>query len=220
MTLDLEVAGSGPLTVDVRRCLIVGYTGRDRAKVLEHIKELEELGVAPPPRVPMVYEIEPKMLTTADTIEVPGPESSGEVEFYLLPVNGQLLAGVASDHTDRRLETVDVGSSKACMPHPVSRQVWRYDDVKDHWDHIQARSRMDGQLYQEGTLDAFMRVEDLLRELAEAGYADLDGCLIYGGTIPTVAGFVYGSRFEAELHDPVLGRTLTCAYEVTTHHGR
>jgi hypothetical protein len=222
MKLDLEVLEAGgaarAASLDIKRVLIAGYTGRDRATVLEHIRELEQLGVAPPPRVPMVYEIEPSMLTTADAIQVPGPESSGEVEFYLAVAGGQVFAGVASDHTDRRLETVDVGASKACMPHPVSRQVWRYDDLKGHWDAIEARSWSTDiagrRLYQEGTLDAFMRVEDLLQELAQAGYKDLDGCLIYGGTIPTLEGFVYGTHFEAELRDPRLDRRLSCAYDV------
>ena len=38
--------------------------------------------------------------------------------------------------------------------------------------------------------------------------------LIFGGTLPTIGGFNFGQRFEVELHDPVLDRSLTCAYDV------
>ena len=33
-----------PMAFDVEAILLAGYTGRDRAKVLEHIRELEALG--------------------------------------------------------------------------------------------------------------------------------------------------------------------------------
>jgi hypothetical protein len=104
------------------------------------------------------------------------------------------------------------------MPHPLSRQVWDYAGVRDHWDEIEARSwntdASGRHLYQEGKLDAFMRVEDLLRELRQMGYEGLDGSLIFGGTIPTLGGFIYGSHFEAELYDPKLDRRLTCSYQI------
>jgi hypothetical protein len=100
------------------------------------------------------------------------------------------------------------------MPHPISSRVWRYEDVKNHWDAIEIRSRVDGNPYQEGKLDRFMRVEDLVRAVVDAGFSNLDGCVIYGGTIPTIDGIVYGSQFEAELHDPVLRRTIMCNYSI------
>ena len=73
--------GTRPLTVSVSQVLLAGYTGRDREKVLEHIRELEELGVAPPPRVPIVYVVEADLLSTEPRIRASGPETSGEVEF-------------------------------------------------------------------------------------------------------------------------------------------
>ncbi len=202
----------------VRQVLLAGYTGRDRAKVMEHIHELEPLGVKPPPRVPMIYAVSPDLLTTGDRIEVGTDQTSGEVEFYLLPGGGEWLVGVGSDHTDRAAEAVDIAHSKTLCAKPVSGEVWRYEDVKDHWDRIEIRAWMteDGErrLYQEGRLDAFMRVEDMLAEVRQAGYANPEDALVFGGTLPTVGGFAFGQRFETELRDPVLDRALTCAYEV------
>src|SRR5437588_13011976 len=64
--LDLTIAERAgevtALSIDVEQVLLSGYTGRDRAHVLEHIQELERLGIAPPPRVPMVYEVPAELL--------------------------------------------------------------------------------------------------------------------------------------------------------------
>ena len=43
--------------------VIAGYTGRDRASVQKHIDELAHEGIAPPPEVPMWYEMPPAILT-------------------------------------------------------------------------------------------------------------------------------------------------------------
>ncbi len=204
--------------VPVERVLLAGYTGRDRARVLEHVRELQQLGVAPPPRVPMVYEVAPSLVTVEPRIVVNNTATSGEVELVVIPAGDGLLVGVGSDHTDRAREAIDVAESKTLCPKVVSREVWRYEDLKDHWDRIEIRAWTtdDGgrRLYQEGRLDAFMKVEDLLAEVRQSGHDALDGRLIFGGTIPTTGGFVYGRRFEAELRDPVLGRSLHCGYDV------
>ena len=209
---------STPLRLSLSEVLLAGYTGRDRDKVLEHIEELKQLGVAPPPRVPMVYEVAPELVTTDQSISVTGAETSGEVEFYVAPGQHGLVVGVGSDHTDRQAEAIDVAYSKTLCPKPVSRQVWRYDDIREHWDRLEIRAWVTQggrrRVYQQGALDAFMRVEDVLSELNRAGYADVEGRLIFGGTLPTSEGFVYGDRFETELVDPVLGRSLRCAYNV------
>lgn len=208
-----------PISLEVQEILLAGYTGRDRAEVLKHIGELQQLGVAPPPQVPMVYVIEPELITVDGIVSVKADQTSGEVEFCLAPSPLGLLVGVASDHTDREQEAIDVTASKRLCPHPVSREVWRYDDIRDHWDSIQVRSwAVSGdtrQAYQDGRLDAFMSVDALLSELARQGHGDLEGRIVFGGTLPTTDGFIFAHRFEAQLHDPLLGRTLTCAYDVS-----
>src|SRR5665213_4379411 len=69
--------------------IIAGYTGRDRAMVQKHIDELEREGIAPPPEVPMWYQMPPEILTTAAAIEVTSAQSCGEVEPLLVGVNGR-----------------------------------------------------------------------------------------------------------------------------------
>jgi hypothetical protein len=207
-----------PVTLTVREVLLAGYTGRDRDAVMDHIRELEAIGVAPPPRVPMVYPVAAELVSTETTIDVNSPDTSGEVEICLALYEGALLVGLGSDHTDRKQEAIDVAESKSLCSKVISRHFWRVADVQDHWDDLEIHSwtweRGARRLYQEGTLAEFMRLARLQDELRDAGYPDLNKCLIFGGTLPTLGGLACGDRFEAELMDPLLGRTLTCAYDV------
>ena len=44
---------------------------------------------------------------------------------------------------------------------------------------------------------------------------NLDGTLIFSGTVGTVSGqYIYGERFIARLHDPFLKRSLSVDYGV------
>jgi hypothetical protein len=228
--LDLNIAEldgrTVPATFTIDEVLLAGYTGRDRAKVMEHIHELETLGVAPPPRIPMVFVVTPDLLTTHPHIEVNEPQTSGEAEFYLIQSDDGLLVGVGSDHTDRKHEAIDVAESKGMCPKVLSAWVWRYADVQDHWDQLQLRAWVtdaDGRrLYQSGQLNEFLSVDALLAELRSAGHVDLHHRIVFGGTLPLIGGFAFSHIFEAELRDNALDRRLDCGYEIrlTSMQGR
>ena len=64
--------------------VVAGWTGRDKAAMEAHIVELEELGVPRPKTTPIFYRVAASLLTTADAIQVPGGDSSGEVETVIL----------------------------------------------------------------------------------------------------------------------------------------
>jgi hypothetical protein len=185
---------------------------------MEHVHELETLGVAPPPRIPMVFVVDPDLLTTHAHIEVSEEQTSGEAEFYLIQSGDGLLVGVGSDHTDRKHEAIDVAASKGMCPKVLSTAVWRFQDVEDHWDQLQLRAWVtngdERRLYQSGQLSEFVSVDALLAELRSAGHADNPRRVIFGGTLPLIGGFAFSSVFEAELHDPVHSRRLDCGYEI------
>lgn len=206
------------IEVGVSQLLLAGYTGRDRAAVHAHIGELEALGVAPPSRIPSVFVVDPALVGVIQKLKASGPETSGEVEVVLLQSAIGLLVGVGSDHTDRAHEAIDVDESKGMCAKPISRHVWRYEDVASHWDHLELRSwttaGSERVLYQEGSLAAFLTVETLISELAAAGYPDLNRTVVFGGTLPCIDGLSCGERFDIELRDPVLGRALSWAYNV------
>jgi hypothetical protein len=207
----------------IDQLILVGYTGRDRAAVLDHIRELQDLGVAPPPSVPAMYEVSPALVTSEPRLVVGSPETSGEAEFYVQHTCLGVLIGVGSDHTDRRHEAIDIAESKGLCGKVISRDVWRLTDVEAHWDSLElcAWSTRQGErrVYQSGRLETLMRVPELLAEVAAAGLA-AERAMVFGGTLPTVDGFVYASRFEVELHDPVLHRTLSVAYDIAVEGGQ
>ncbi|WP_227998941.1 DUF2848 family protein [Nocardia australiensis] len=212
--LSFEVLGTGnTIRFGTTRTLVAGYTGRDEAAVRHHIDELAAIGVAPPERVPMLYPVERDSVTTAAGTIVSGTNTSGEVEPVILRHDGKFYLGVGSDHTDRQLETVDIGASKRACPKPIGAvvaEIGTWDDFD--WDACVARSRVDGKPYQDGTLAALRRPADLLGIVAERlGESDAD-LICFAGTLPLLDGkFVAGSTWELELVLPDR-RVLTHTY--------
>ncbi len=68
-------------------------------------------------------------------------------------------------------------------------------------------------LYQEGRLTALRTPGDLMAR--RPGGPDLPpGTVMFGGTLGAIGGIRPADRFEMELEDPVLGRSLTHAYDI------
>ncbi|MDQ4504370.1 DUF2848 family protein [Sinomonas sp. ASV322] len=216
-TLAFTIAGTGEtIVLDDFTAIVAGYTGRDAAAVQHHIDELAAIGVAPPPEVPMFYPVESSSVSTAPSFAVAGAETSGEIEPLYIRHGGRYYLGIASDHTDRRLETVDIGDSKRACPKPASRAVVPVPDLDAlSLDGARARSWVDGRLYQDGTLDGLRTPADVVeRFLARTGLGDRDFVCL-GGTLPLIGGeFAYGAewRLELALAD---GTTLDHTYTIT-----
>lgn len=196
--------------------VIAGWTGRDSAAVEAHVRELEAIGVPRPRATPLFYRVSAELLTQADEICVLGAESSGEVEAVIVASAGSLWVGVGSDHTDRRLERLDVPRAKQCCAKAIGRELWRFDDVEPHWDELRLRSYVhvpEGRmLYQEGPLAALLAPRGLMSRYATEGLPQ--GTALFCGTLPVHGVVRRASRFEMELIDPVRGRTLRHAYTV------
>lgn len=203
----------------VRQLIIAGWTGRDVTALEKHIQELEQLGVPRPKKTPIFYRVACSLLTTADSIEVLGDCSSGEVECVVHAVDGGFWVGVGSDHTDRKAETVGVSLSKQMCAKPVSKLVWRFDDVAPHWDQLVLRSfvHVNGarRLYQEGAVTTMRPPAELIR-LYTGSDTLPQGCSMFCGTLAAHGGIEPADRFEMELEDPVLGRKIVHSYTVNT----
>jgi hypothetical protein len=199
------------MTFQPTELVIAGWTGRDESALKKHIKELEEIGVKPPKTTPIFYRVAVSLFTYATEIQVSGPDTSGEVEFVLMNQQGNLFVTVGSDHTDRKAETIGVTLSKQLCAKPTCPQAWRYDEVKPHWEKLVLRSWADGKLYQEGPVTAMRAPEDLLaRHPLPAGWA------MYCGTLAAHGGIRPSQKFEMELSDPVLKRSLRHVYSART----
>jgi hypothetical protein len=165
-TVDAQGATT-PLTLAIDRAVMAGWTGRDLVARDRHIAELEAIGIARPATTPIYYRVAARRLTMADSIEVSGGETSGEVEFVLIGWEGRIFVGVGSDHTDRKVESYSVTVSKQMCDKPIASVLWELEDVAGHWDRmiLRAFAWIGGArvLYQEGALDAMLPVDELIR---------------------------------------------------------
>ncbi|WP_448030419.1 DUF2848 domain-containing protein [Bradyrhizobium liaoningense] len=197
--------------------IIAGWTGRDPVARDKHIAELEELGIPRPASTPIYYRVASSRLSTRPAIEVSGENSSGEVEFVLMRIDGRLYVGLGSDHTDRKVETYNITVSKQMCDKPIAPDLWSFDDVVRHWDQLVLRSyaTIEGrrELYQEGTLSGMLAPADLIeRGFGRSGLPER--AAMFGGTFAARGGIRPASRFEYELSDPVLGRVIEHGYDV------
>lgn len=203
----------------IQNLVIAGWTGRNVAALEAHIKELEAIGVMRPKTVPIFYRVARSLLTTEPSIEVMADKSSGEVEFVLYSLEDGLWVGIGSDHTDRKAETVGVTLSKQLCAKPVGSTLWRYDEVKPHWDKLVLRSFVpDGgkrRLYQEGPVTNMRSPEELIR-LYTGSDKLAPGTAMFCGTFAVHGEISYSGTFDMELEDPVLGRKLTHGYHIVS----
>ena len=218
LTFTIDAQGTTtPLTLAIDQAVIAGWTGRDPVARDKHIAELEAIGIARPATTPIYYRVSARRLTTEDSIEVCGSDSSGEVEFVLIGWQGRIFVGLGSDHTDRKVEAYSVTVSKQMCDKVMAPVLWELEDVIGHWDQMILRSFAwiggKRELYQEGTLDAMLPVSELIARGFEDGKLP-DGCAMFGGTFAAKGGIRPASRFEFELEDPVLKRSIRHAYDV------
>lgn len=201
-----------------RQACLFGWVGRNQEEVRAHAAELAAHGIRGPKNIPEYFLMTSDVITHSPEIVVVGDRTCGEVEIFFFRKNGQIYVGVGSEHTDRELEGYNMIKSKAICQKPMSKEVWLYEDIKDHWDEIQLTSWQINEqgeriLYQDEPLGTILPLEDLL-ERAEKLYPNLDDVIIWSGTISALNGLVYGSTFSGEMNDKVLGRKLTFTYDI------
>ena len=211
----IEMNGTATL---VENLVVAGWTGRNAEALEAHIRELEALGVPRPKSTPAYYRVAASLLTQATNIQVVGEESSGEAEPVLVRTNGQLMLGVGSDHTDRKVEAYGITISKQLCAKPMATTFWPLEDVAHHWDDIVLRSfaHENGRqvLYQEGALSALRKPDDLLARYSAQTYGLRSGEAMFCGTLSVIGEIRPASAFTIEMEDSVLGRCIRHTYTV------
>lgn len=197
--------------------IVAGYTGRDRSAVQHHIEELETIGVPPPPSFPAYWVLPPWLATAETSIVVAGSRTSGEAELCLVADGEELFVTLASDHTDRAAEAIDIELSKAICQIPVARDAWPVDEVDGHWDELVLRSWITegGEEigYQDDRCSSLVPPLDLLDGFPSARP---ERFLMLTGTVGVIGTIRPSERFRAELYDPVRDRSIELAYDVRT----
>lgn len=219
VNLAMRLEGVGDIDVPLDDLVIAGLTGRDTAAIEAHLAELAEIGVARPSTIPIFYRVSVNLLTTNDAFQALGADSGGEVEFVLYGTKDGMLMGIGSDHTDRKVESISIPISKQICRKPVSSDLWRFDEVAGHFDELTLRSWVteggERKLYQEGGVTAMRRPEEIIGLYLDGAEALPPGTAMYGGTLAAIGGVRPTERFELEIEDPVLKRSIRHAYDVT-----
>lgn len=204
---------------EVKKMVNMGRTSRDPKDIIKHLEELKAEGIKVSADIPSYNPKVKDRITTGNTIQVlPNSKTSGEVEYVLLfTSDNDFFVTVGSDHTDRELEKTSVVLSKQICLNVIPKEVWLYEDVKDHWDQlvIKAWVKENGikKLYQEGQLSKMLSPEELIAKVRERVKGDLTGAVVFSGTFPIIGGKVnYESYFEIELIDQVRGKSIRHVY--------
>lgn len=217
-TLRFRIEPDGAeISIQPEIIIVAGYTGRDREAVLDHIVELERLGIAPPPAVPSFYAVSPQLLYQGETLFTTEAATSGEAEACLVVDGGDIYVTVCSDHTDRAAERFDIAVSKRACHKVIGSSAWRLDEVLDRWDGIEVRGWIGEEadvIYQDGLLSALVPPVELLDAIPWSTVPAT--FLLLCGTVPTLPGIQASPRFRAELHDPLTGGRLSVDYAVET----
>lgn len=212
----VRTTGTETISADIRHLMVVGFSGKDVEKTMEHIHELEKEGVKCPSSVPVPYECDPQIVTRKPVIDVIGGRTSGEAEYLILCHEGKFYIGIGSDHTDRAMEAVSIHKSKQVCLKPCSEEFWDYEEVKDHLPQLRLVSSqvVDGETaaYQDGAAGDLLPFDVIVDKVKAE--MPLEDCLIYTGTVPLLAGFRFGEQFTARLIDDVLGREISLTYGI------
>jgi hypothetical protein len=132
--------------------------------------------------------------------------------------DGRLWVGAGSDHTDREVETYGVTVSKQMCDKPLAPVFWAFDEVAPHWDQLELRAHVvengERKLYQEGGVIAMLAPLDLIGRCVGGGAQLPENTIMFCGTLAARGGVRPTPRFEYEIEDPVLGRSIAHAYAV------
>ena len=215
MMLTFDVLGTRR-TCNPDAVVIAGFTGRDRAAVEAHLKELDAIGIPTPNKVPTFYGVPTDLLVQDGVIAAVHEETSGEVEVVLVVDDANVYVTLGSDHTDRAAEEFDIGISKGLCGKPMSKQAWPLDLVADGLDQMEIRSWIvEGGtevLYQEGRLSEVLALREILGQVPFQ--RALRSFVLFTGTVPAIGGIRGSKSFRAELLDPGTHRSIALEYRI------
>jgi hypothetical protein len=222
--IDLEVqtsTGMEKLHLEIARTYCLGFTIKDTAKMDRHMEEVEKIGVRRPytDQPPMIFPMATWSTVFGSEAEVQYRRTNGEVEIVTIDNDGELFVTVGSDHTDRKLEQVSIPWSKQVAPNVVCPVVWRWEDVKDHWDQVSMECWVvhNGEKirYQHASVSEFWSPVEMREGIRGRVAEDKGPILFLSGTVVTDDGkFKYATEWTLSLDDPVLNRRIEHTYHV------
>lgn len=208
--------GSQQREIDVARVYNLGFTIRDKEKMQAHLDEVVGVHLEWPERPPIIFPISAWATIMSDDVPVQYESTSGEIEIVTVVDGDEILVGVGSDQTDRKLEATDIPWSKQVAPNVIAPTLWRWADVADHWDDVLLESYVDGQLYQKASVAEFWTPLEMV-EAVKDRIGQVPGAKVfYSGTVVSEnATLDFGKQWSLRMIDPVTGKTIRHDYTVT-----
>lgn len=174
---------------------------------------------------PSIFRLGRYLLSQEPEFEVQGSMTGGETEVVAVRAGSDIYITVGSDQCDRELDPLFPDKPKQMCPHPIARDAWPYEEVRDHWDELRVYSQVvcgqhrvalqDSAIAELVPLDFLLAMQDV-RELQDpmvlycgcGSFRDSVEAEVEQLGLPAEAAMGVGDSFLVRLHDPVLERTI------------
>ena len=161
-------------------------------------------------KTPSVSRITNDRLTTAPEIQVLGGDTIAHAAILLIAASAGMLIGIASNH-----KYIDHGDPQL-FSKPISRQVWRFQHVADHWEYLLIQlSCGTGEMIQNGKLAEFAPIDEII-PLISSGQSSLQqGTAVLCVGLPILKSSKPSSSYSLKLFDQEKDQMLELDYKVS-----
>ena len=160
-------------------------------------------------KTPSVSRITNDRLTTAPEIQVLGGDTIAQAAIVLIAASAGMLIGIASNHMCIHQEDPQLFSK------PISRQVWRFQHVADHWEYLLIQlSCGTGEMIQNGKLAEFAPIEEIIPLISSDQSSLQQGTAVLCVGLPTLKSSKPSSSYSLKLFDQEKDQMLELDYQV------
>ena len=148
-------------------------------------------------------------LTTSPEIQVLGDDTIAQAAILLIAAGAGMLIGIASNHKYIDQEDPQLFSK------PISRQVWRFQNVADHWKFLSIQSSCEtGEIFQNGNLAEFAPIDDIITLIASNESSLEKGTAVLCVGLPLLKSGRPSSSYNLKLFDQEKDQMLELDYQV------
>ena len=160
-------------------------------------------------KTPSVSRITNDRLTTAPEIQVLGGDTIAQAAIVLIAASAGMLIGIASNHMCIHQEDPQLFSK------PISRQVWRFQHVADHWEYLLIQlSCGTGEMIQNGKLAEFAPIEEIIPLISSDQSSLQQGTAVLCVGLPILKSSKPSSSYSLRLFDQEKDQVLELDYQV------
>ena len=160
-------------------------------------------------KTPSVSRITNDRLTTAPEIQVLGGDTIAQAAIVLIAASAGMLIGIASNHKCIHQEDPQLFSK------PISRQVWRFQHVADHWEYLLMQlSCGTGEMIQNGKLAEFAPIDEIIPLISSDQSSLQQGTAVLCVGLPILKSSKPSSSYSLKLFDQEKDQMLKLDYQV------